>query len=1186
MGVKDEIIENIKRAYDIYTMNYLFFEAFGDSCPFKGFNTGYLKFQEYLQSFSDILLFIDSQNIGQKKTLFNGSTLYGSIIGNEGIKKNNLIDLIQTKDFSSYSQNEIPYYLELSLRQDAVSNCYGIYDWNYISVTVLKIYEEVASLYCQEQHYSNNPLTDLGNKYKQKLDVIYNDYRTIVNNQLEASIEGDYGITLLRALDGLIRGFSLDIPCESLDELDTDFIVNGLFTPSNVLKKSKVVRHFERFIVFYLSQFLNYCDNEIFHNDYIRNLSLPKKFGLINNFKFDMNFFHVFRVLKGFDQSQQSDLKTHIVKKSYECVFYLTSVFDLVGKYQTNKGFLINGFAEIPVLQNFMYEFYDFIDNAPDNLHPSLLINDEASSLYSIRHIRRIDYDQIENIPLVNLLKDDMSKLAIKIALYSKFMINNFSKLFAGMEIALNGSDLPINKQTLTNFNDYQTIPDSLMMAVELDRNNGGQANTRFVYDSILTLFLDYASFNGYTAEEMSSPSYCDCFIHILKMLDAYNTFISNHMSEAEFLNTGLCKDVKPSGIYFKIESLADRIAKFYKKNMPDDSQPICKIIDAAIQDKRKETLHRFLFDQGKFDRADYIKALIKAFYVECAINALGDPGNVRDFSETDILILERDLNCALDNDFVSAKGCNELSSGVSVNGNDKKTPFEAIITAIAVYADTELHDGIQFTQGIYFTVIELFDFVNEKIYDIDFIAKFCQADFLKKFRRIIEGTLRENLENKWNTQVSKDFLEVRKSLIRDEDKLNKALEDVNSLIGLAEVKNFINNKVSEIRAVQRAMRYGQTVQYNTNISMIFVGNPGTGKTKVGQLIADILYQLGILKNNKVIRVVRSDLVQQYIGHTEEKTKEYLNKSEGGILFVDEAYQLFKDNKSNDFGKAALETIMDAMEQNPDKYTVIFAGYEKDMQRIMDANAGLKSRFRNIVHFEDYNNKECYEIFKEMFESNGNEYSFDEDVKDLFYTVMDEERRNNPGTFGNGRTVRTVYEKVYSNFIQRGSEEGFSNEIKAVDFNGLIYKKKPAITFDNFIRDENSLNEALQRLNSLIGLDEVKQAINEKYAVVRAIKEAEMAGVDTGIDDFSISMVFTGNPGTGKTTVGELVAEIFYQLGYLQTNTVTRMVKNTVTSIYKGGAIGNTKNLLEKSKGGILFIDEILVLRQEKGLIK
>ena len=193
----------------------------------------------------------------------------------------------------------------------------------------------------------------------------------------------------------------------------------------------------------------------------------------------------------------------------------------------------------------------------------------------------------------------------------------------------------------------------------------------------------------------------------------------------------------------------------------------------------------------------------------------------------------------------------------------------------------------------------------------------------------------------------------------------------------------------------------------NVNLHMVFLGNPGTGKTTVARLISDILYNLGYIKQNKLIEVTTKDLVAEYVGQTAPKTMSVIERAMGGILFIDEAYALASKNNQNSYNAEAIATLIKAMEDYRDNLVVIFAGYTKEMQDFLDSNSGIVSRIGYTFEFDDYTEDELVEIFIGMMKKAG----FEVEEEALLYLREIIKKNKDMKNFGNARFIRNIYEK-------------------------------------------------------------------------------------------------------------------------------------------------------------------------------
>ncbi|MBR4182441.1 MAG: AAA family ATPase [Lachnospiraceae bacterium] len=252
-----------------------------------------------------------------------------------------------------------------------------------------------------------------------------------------------------------------------------------------------------------------------------------------------------------------------------------------------------------------------------------------------------------------------------------------------------------------------------------------------------------------------------------------------------------------------------------------------------------------------------------------------------------------------------------------------------------------------------------------------------------------------------------------------DEDKakhLQELLEDLNSLTGLESVKHQVNSLVNLIR-VQKMREEAGLVVSDVSKHMVFMGNPGTGKTTVARKLADIYKYLGVLKKGQLVEVDRGGLVRGYVGQTATRTSEVISEAFGGILFIDEAYTLTVGKGEGDFGQEAVDTLLKAMEDHRDELIVVVAGYNNLMEEFLASNPGLKSRFANYIFFDDYTAKEMMEILQNNLKKQ--QYKLSEEAEKRAMEMFEYRVEHKPENFANARDVRNFMEKAISNQATR-----------------------------------------------------------------------------------------------------------------------------------------------------------------------
>jgi len=226
-------------------------------------------------------------------------------------------------------------------------------------------------------------------------------------------------------------------------------------------------------------------------------------------------------------------------------------------------------------------------------------------------------------------------------------------------------------------------------------------------------------------------------------------------------------------------------------------------------------------------------------------------------------------------------------------------------------------------------------------------------------------------------------------------------------LVGLAPVKARLR-EVAALLLIDKLRKNLGISSANPGLHMSFTGSPGTGKTTVGLKMADILYQLGYIKKGHLLTVTRDDLVGQYIGHTAPKTKEVLKKAMGGVLFIDEAYYLYKPDNERDYGQEAIEILLQVMENQRDELVVVLAGYKEPMDKFFESNPGLSSRIANHIDFPDYTVDELLKISKIMLDEQQYQLTPDAEIALGQYIEL---RKQKP-LFANARSIKNALDRA------------------------------------------------------------------------------------------------------------------------------------------------------------------------------
>ena len=348
--------------------------------------------------------------------------------------------------------------------------------------------------------------------------------------------------------------------------------------------------------------------------------------------------------------------------------------------------------------------------------------------------------------------------------------------------------------------------------------------------------------------------------------------------------------------------------------------------------------------------------------------------------------------------------------------------------------------------------------------------------------------------------------------------------------------------------------------------NFVICGNPGTGKTTVARIIAEVLFQCGVLEKNVLIETDRSGLVGQYIGETAQKTRAVITKAIGGTLFIDEAYTLYEEGNERDFGKEAINTLLKDIEDNRGKYCVILAGYKDKMKNmIRKANEGFSSRFDYHIEIPDYSDDELYSILLKM--ASAQKLSVAKNAKEPIFNVIDRERVDD--TFDNARFMRRLLDEAIGKQAMRLMKE------KRTSLDDLFLLTRDDFVSGNMADEVKNVSYYLNELNEMIGLESVKKEIQSLVESIQIQEERKKRNLPVNSASGSYHMAFTGNPGTGKTTVARLFGKILAALGILKRGDVfVECSRAELVAGYQGQTAQKTKDVIYSALGGVLFIDE------------
>jgi SpoVK/Ycf46/Vps4 family AAA+-type ATPase len=404
---------------------------------------------------------------------------------------------------------------------------------------------------------------------------------------------------------------------------------------------------------------------------------------------------------------------------------------------------------------------------------------------------------------------------------------------------------------------------------------------------------------------------------------------------------------------------------------------------------------------------------------------------------------------------------------------------------------------------------------------------------------------------------------------------VDEAMAELDAMIGLTAVKEQVRSIAASIEAARRRALAGYGADKPMQ-HLVFLGPPGTGKTAVARIVAKVFYAFGLLDTPAVIEAHRADLVGEYLGATAIKTNELIDSALGGVLFIDEAYSLVNegDGQGDRFGAEAVQALLKRAEDNRDDLVIILAGYERQMDNFLISNPGLTSRFATRIKFPGYSPAELLSLADLAIERRG-ELLGPDGRPVLWRMFEDVGRRKLADELGNARFVRSLLEKAGQARdvrVMTATSEPSPADLVTLYGEDLTRAFTDLTSRYRGYGETPTLESALAELDSLIGMEPVKRQVHEITAQLRVARQRERHRLSSQppVRHF----VFTGPPGTGKTTVARILGRIFAALGLLVRPEVVEAHRADLVGEHLGATAIKTNKLIDSALGGVLFIDE------------
>jgi SpoVK/Ycf46/Vps4 family AAA+-type ATPase/uncharacterized membrane protein YgcG len=411
---------------------------------------------------------------------------------------------------------------------------------------------------------------------------------------------------------------------------------------------------------------------------------------------------------------------------------------------------------------------------------------------------------------------------------------------------------------------------------------------------------------------------------------------------------------------------------------------------------------------------------------------------------------------------------------------------------------------------------------------------------------------------------------------------VDEAMAELTAMIGLTAVKDQVRSITASVEAARRRAIVGHGTEKPMQ-HFVFLGPPGTGKTAVARIVAKVFYAFGLLTSPVVVEAQRADLVGEYLGATAIKTNELVDSALGGVLFIDEAYSLVNegDGQGDRFGNEAVQALLKRAEDDRENLVIILAGYERQMETFLSSNPGLNSRFGVRIKFPTYTPDELMALADLAVQAKGE--LLDPDSRPVLRRIFDEiGRRRLADELGNGRFVRSLLARAGQQRdvrVMAAPTEPTSAQLVTLLGGDIELGYAELTTRFRGYTDTPTVEGALAELDALVGLEPVKRQVHEIVAQLQVARLRDRQGLAS--QPPSRHFVFTGPPGTGKTTVARIIGRIFAALGLLVRPEVVEAHRADLVGEHLGSTAIKTSRLIDSAIGGVLFIDEAYALYNE-----